>query len=98
MPKKLALATRPAVAVDRPNSRLMEPSTKVIVPRSTESKKNAIAMITKMSLWYPENGNRSRRAAALARAARDGTAGAAGMAVSGRKAAPRGMRGAWLAQ
>ncbi len=50
MPKKLALATRPAAAVLRPNSLRIEPSTKVMVPRSTESKKNAIATITKISL------------------------------------------------
>jgi hypothetical protein len=48
MPKKLALATSPAVALDKPNSVLIEPSTKVIVPRSTESKKNAIAMMMKI--------------------------------------------------
>lgn len=67
MPKKLALATSPVVALDKWNSLLIEPSTKVIVPRSTESKKNAIAMMMKMVRWYPENGSRSSLAAALAR-------------------------------
>ena len=50
IPKKLALATRPAAAVDSPNSLRIEPSTNVIVPRSTESKKNAIAMMKKIRL------------------------------------------------
>ena len=47
-PKKLALATRPVVALDSPNSVLIDPSTNVIVPRSTESKKNATAMMMKI--------------------------------------------------
>ncbi len=48
MPKKLALATSPAIALDSLNSVLIEPRTKVIVPRSIESKKNAAAMMMKM--------------------------------------------------
>ena len=51
MPRKLELASSPAWAVLRPNSCLMEPSTKVIMPRSMESKKKAPAMMMKMTRW-----------------------------------------------
>ncbi|MNW70499.1 hypothetical protein D3C74_498420 [compost metagenome] len=48
MPKKLELASNPACALLRPNSALIEPSRKVIIARSMESKKNAKAMMMKM--------------------------------------------------
>jgi hypothetical protein len=51
MPKKLELASRPAWALLRPNSALMEPSRKVIIARSIESKKNARAMMMNISRW-----------------------------------------------
>ena len=51
MPKKLELASKPAWAVLRPNSALIEPSRKVIIARSMESKKNARAMMIKMTRW-----------------------------------------------
>ena len=47
MPRKLQLASRPAWAVVRPISALMEPSTKVMMPRSMESKNQAVAMMPK---------------------------------------------------
>ena len=46
---KLELASSPACAESSPNSALIEPSRKVIIARSIESKKNASAMITKTS-------------------------------------------------
>ncbi|MOA65374.1 hypothetical protein D3C78_1917400 [compost metagenome] len=49
MPKKLELASNPACAVLRPNSALIEPRRKVIMARSMESKKNARAMMMKMT-------------------------------------------------
>lgn len=49
MPKKLELASSPACAESSPNSALIKPSRKVIIARSIESKKNASAMITKIS-------------------------------------------------
>ena len=51
MPKKLELASNPAWAVLRPNSVLIEPNRKVIIARSMESKKNARAMMMKMTRW-----------------------------------------------
>ncbi len=45
MPRKLELASRPVCAALRPNSALIEPSTKVIMPRSIESKNHAVAMM-----------------------------------------------------
>lgn len=49
MPKKLELASSPAWAVLKPNSTLIEPSRKVIMARSIESKKNARAMMMKIT-------------------------------------------------
>ncbi|ERO62635.1 hypothetical protein P308_03735 [Pseudomonas piscis] len=49
MPKKLELASRPAWAELKPNSALIEPRRKVIIARSMESKKNAKAMMMKIS-------------------------------------------------
>lgn len=51
MPKKLELASNPAWAVLKPNSALIEPSRKVIIARSMESKKNARAMMMKIRRW-----------------------------------------------
>ena len=45
MPRKLALPSRPACTVLRPNSALIEPRMKVIIPRSMESNSHAVAMI-----------------------------------------------------
>jgi len=48
MPRKLALPNRPVWAVVRPNSALMEPRMNVIIPRSMESKNQAVAMTRKI--------------------------------------------------
>ncbi len=45
MPRKLELARRPVCVEVRANSALIEPSTNVIMPRSSESKNQAVAMI-----------------------------------------------------
>ena len=45
MPPKLMLDSNPACGADKPNSNLIEPSTKVREPRSIESKNQAVAMI-----------------------------------------------------
>jgi len=50
MPKKLALPRSPACAVVRWKSVLIEPRTKLIIPRSMESKSHAVAMIAKRYL------------------------------------------------
>ena len=45
------LDSRPACALDRPNSVRIEPSTNVSEPRSIESKNQAVAMMRKMPRW-----------------------------------------------
>ncbi len=45
MPRKLELASKPVCVAVRANSALMEPSTNVIMPRSIESKNQAVAMM-----------------------------------------------------
>ena len=47
MPRKLELASNPVWTALKPNSVLIEPSTKVMMPRSIESKNQAVAMIPK---------------------------------------------------
>ncbi|MNR06251.1 hypothetical protein D3C85_1223160 [compost metagenome] len=51
MPRKLELASMPACAAVRPNSALIEPSTKVMMPRSIESKNHAVAMMPNNERW-----------------------------------------------
>ncbi|MNU07875.1 hypothetical protein D3C72_2536670 [compost metagenome] len=50
MPRKLELASKPVCAAVRPNSALIEPRTKVMMPRSIESKNQAVAMIANRRL------------------------------------------------
>jgi hypothetical protein len=45
MPTKLMLDSNPVCGADKPNSDLIEPSTKVREPKSIESKNHAVAMI-----------------------------------------------------
>ena len=45
IPRKLELASKPVCAGLRPNSALIEPSMNVIMPKSIESKNQAVAMM-----------------------------------------------------